>query len=174
MGQIIDENSTAYYSFLTVLDQIFASLIVAPLVVNYWRSTWNLMSYILYPDNSFYSALCSLSIGLIGNFVLVICQTKLQCIFHPDKNRLTFLIFSRIYTIVFGIICVNGWRGAWMLLELYAVSQLTPVCIVTIISLLCLACAKGLRNTLAAPFVVITDHSKDYFKVRTAFKSSVR
>lgn len=171
---IIASPNTIHATFLVFLDISFSSLIVAPAVINYWRGTWNLMAYVLYSDDMFRSAIASSVLAAIGNFVLCFCQEKFSRTFHPAKHRITFYIFSRFYSIIFGLISVNSWRGIWMLMDQYVPYKLSVLCLITGTSLFILALCKGLRNISSQPFALSTDHSKDYFVIPTMLKSSVR
>lgn len=171
---IIATPKSVHATFLTFLDIIFSSIIIAPLTIAYWRGTWNLMGYILFPHDVFWSAQASNAVGIIGHFVFTIYQGKFSKSFHPDKHRITFLIFSRLYTMVYGIVCVNHWRGGWMLMDQYVPLVIPILASITIISAVLLAFCKGLRNISSSPFAITTDHSKDYFVVPTMFKASVR
>lgn len=171
---IIASPNTIHATFLVFLDILFASLIVAPAVINYWRGTWNLMAYVLFPNDMLLSAIASSVLAAIGNFVLAYGQEKFTRTFHPDKHRVTFFIFSRCYSLVFGLISVNSWRGIWMLMDVYVPYNVQLLLLVIGLSLLVMAFCKGLRNISSQPFTVSTDHSKDYFVIPTMLKSSVR
>lgn len=161
-------------AFLVFLDWTFASIFAAPIVVAYWRGTWNLMIFVLFPDDQFWSAVGSCVIGTVGHFIFFFYQEKFGHSFHPDKHRITFMIFSRIYTALYGIICVNGWRGGWMLMDQYVPQSILVIAIIASVCSVLLAFVKGLRNVTSTPFAISTDHSKDYFVVPTMFKTSVR
>lgn len=93
---------------------------------------------------------------------------------HPDKHRLTFYVVSRCYTFAFGIVCVNMWRGAWVLTDwLTSADSLIIICVVTTVAILFLIATRTLRNLGAAPYSVIMDHKSDYFDVETMFKIPV-
>lgn len=160
-------------TFLDILDILFSSLIVAPAVIAYWRGTWNLMFYVLAPNDPFWSAVLSVMVGSVGHFLLTVCQDKLTRTFHPDKHRITFLVFSRLYTAGYGIICVNGWRGGWLLMDQHVPYLVPTLLTITLFCTFLLAIFKGLRNISASPFAVATDHSKDYFVIPTMYKTSV-
>lgn len=111
-GTIVSPDSI-HATFLVFLDVMFASVVAAPLVVAYWRGTWNLMFWVLFPNDLFWSAISSCAIGTIGHFIFFLYQEKFSRNFHPDKHRITFMLISRIYTAIYAIICVNHWRGGW-------------------------------------------------------------
>lgn len=152
---------------------MFSSLLAAPAVIAYWRGTWNLIDIFLLPDDQLGSALSSCFIGTAGHFMFYYYQGRFTKSFHPDKHRITFMIISRIYTAVYGIVCVNSWRGGWSLMDLYIPKNVHTYFAILMISCILLAFCKGLRNISASPLAISTDHSKDYFKVPTMFKASV-
>ncbi|XP_031623853.1 uncharacterized protein LOC116341117 isoform X3 [Contarinia nasturtii] len=168
----VESRHSIYDAFLVLLDVLFSSVIAAPVVIAYWRGAWNLMQYIFYPHNPTASALVTTFIGIIGHFIFFYCQNWLSRTFNPDKHRLTFMIVSRIYTAIYGFVCISAWRGPWALLDLYSESRIWTLIIVTVICIVLLVFCKGLRNISSTPFGVSTDHSKDYFVTPTMFKSS--
>lgn len=170
----IETRNTVHDAFLVLLDVLFSSVIAAPFVIAYWRGIWNVMQYILYPNDPLWSAIGSCFIGIIGHFIFFYLQEYLGRTFHPDKHRLTFMVVSRIYTAIYGFICVNGWRGPWAILDLYSTPHVPTLIGITIVGTVLLMFFKGLRNISSTPFGVSTDHSKDYFVAPTMFKSSVR
>lgn len=169
----IAQSESVHATFLDILDILFSSLIVGPAVIGYWRGTWNLMGYVLAPSDQYMSAVLSVIIGTVGHFVLTLYQDKLSVAFHPDKHRIAFFVFSRIYTAAYGIICVNGWRGGWLLMDQLLPYKIPILLAITLTSAFLLALFKGLRNISAAPFAISTDRSKDYFVIPTMYKTSV-
>lgn len=172
-GAIVSSDSI-HQAFLLSLDVMFASVVAAPIVVAYWRGTWNLMFWVLFPNDSFWSAISSCAIGTIGHFTFFLFQEKFSQNFHPDKHRITFMLISRIYTAIYGIISVNAWRGLWMIHDIYVPPSVYILFAITFVSSILLVFWKGLRNISSSPFTISTDHSKDYFVVTTMFKASVR
>ncbi|XP_017032089.1 uncharacterized protein fusl [Drosophila kikkawai] len=156
---------------LEILDMMLSCLVVAPCVIAYWRGTWELMGVYLFPNSLPLSAMASFLIGGLGHFVFTITQNFFKEHIHPDRRRLTYYTVSRIYTAIFGIVCVNMWRGAWLLCDwLTSVDSLIIVSVVTAIALIFLVATRTLRNLGAAPYTVTMDHKSDYFEVDTMFK----
>ncbi|XP_005189398.2 uncharacterized protein LOC101888447 [Musca domestica] len=156
---------------LETLDVLLSCFVVAPCVIAYWRGTWELIGVLIFPQNIPLSALCSFLIGGIGHFVFTLTQRFFIDHIHPDKHRLTYYVISRCYTFVFGIVCVNMWRGSWVLCDwLTSASSLIIICIVTSVAVLFLIATRTVRNLGAAPYSVIMDHKSDYFDVETMFK----
>ncbi|XP_017099899.2 uncharacterized protein fusl [Drosophila bipectinata] len=156
---------------LEFLDIMLSCLVVAPCVIAYWRGTWELMGVYLFPKSLPLSAMASFLIGGLGHFIFTVTQNFFKDYIHPDRRRLTYYIVSRLYTAVFGIVCVNMWRGAWLLCDwLTSVDSLIIVSVVTTIALIFLLATRTLRNLGAAPYTVTMDHKTDYFEVDTMFK----
>lgn len=116
----------------------------------------------------------SLVIGIIGHFLFTWKQHFFRKHFDPDRRRLTFYCISRLYTAFYGIICVNTWRGGWQLVDHYTAKEMSTILSVTIFAIISLIGLKTLRNVTATPFVIVTDHSREYFDIPTMFKKSVR
>jgi hypothetical protein len=109
-----DEAKNSYHNFLLhILDVVFTSFVSGPLVVSYWRGTWNLSSEYLFPYDKLHSAFASLVIGVMGHLIFTIFQSTFKTLFNPAEHRLTFYVGSRLYTSIFAVICVNTWRGGW-------------------------------------------------------------
>lgn len=159
---------------LQVLDTLYSSLVVAPLVVSYWRGTWNLSEVYLYPFNKIQSQVASLIIGILGHLVFTIFQGSFRSRFSPHQHRLIFYCGSRLYTSIFGIVCVNCWRGGWQLIDHYTARDIKSVLAITIVAIIALMGLKAIRNVAAPPYVIVTDHSKEYFNVPTMYKKLVR
>lgn len=173
-GGMAKEKMTYHSLLLESFDSLFSSLVVAPLVVSYWRGTWNLLAFYLIPHNKIQSSVASLIIGIIGHLVFTIWQGSLRNHFDPSRHRLTFYCGSRIYSSLFGIVCVNCWRGGWQLIDHYTARDMKTIFSITIIAIIALSAIKAIRNVMGPPFVVITDHSQGYFDVPTMYKKSVR
>ncbi|XP_062545692.1 uncharacterized protein LOC134212129 isoform X2 [Armigeres subalbatus] len=155
---------------LELLDNLYASLIVGPLVVGYWRATWNLAGEYIYPEDLPTSLLVSLSVGVVGHLVFNIFQATIRQHLNADKHRLLFFVGSRLYTEIYGTICVNTWRGGWEMINLYTTHDGLYVILITLGCALLLAMLKGLRNVTASPFVVVNDSRREYFDIPTYFK----
>lgn len=174
-GGLVTMTKITYHSIvLEIIDSIFSSFIVAPLVVSYWRGTWNLADTYLLPGKKIQSSVASLVIGIVGHLVFTIWQGTFRSHFDPDRRRITFYCSSRLYTGIYGIVCVNCWRGGWQLIDHYTARNMTTILSVTIFAIISLMALKALRNVGATPFVVVTDHSREYFDVPTMYKKSVR
>ncbi|KXJ78862.1 hypothetical protein RP20_CCG003261 [Aedes albopictus] len=158
---------------LELLDNLYASFVIGPLVVGYWRGTWNLAGEYIYPQDLPTSLIVSLSVGVIGHLIFNIFQATLRRHLNADKHRLLFFFGSRLYTEIYGTICVNTWRGGWEMINLYGTHDVLYVVLITLGCALLLAMLKGLRNVTASPFVVVNDSRREYFDIPTYFKLTV-
>ncbi|KAI4461662.1 fuseless isoform a [Holotrichia oblita] len=169
----LKEGSSAHYLFLCILDSAFSAVVIAPAVVGYWRSVWGLMGIYVYPDDIVMGGIVSIVIGVVGHIVFALTQKFFERHLHPDKKRILFYICSRIYTTCFAIVCVNGWRGPWLLLDYYFNYDLTIFPSLAGISVIALGLMRTLRNVSAPPLALVTDHVEDYFTVPTMFRVKV-
>ncbi|XP_038113783.1 uncharacterized protein LOC6041637 [Culex quinquefasciatus] len=158
--------------FLELLDNLYAACVIGPLVVGYWRGTWNLMGEYIYPSDLPTSLMISLALGVFGHLVFNIFQGPLRSHLNADKHRLVYYIASRLYTEIYGTVCVNTWRGGWEIINLYTTHNVLYVVVITLFCAVLLALLRGLRNITASPFVVVIDSRREYFDVPTYFKLS--
>ncbi|KMQ96684.1 hypothetical protein RF55_3016 [Lasius niger] len=162
-----------HYAILTILDTIFSAFMVAPAVVGYWRGTWELSDFYVYPNEPVFSSFASIAIGFIGLFVFNVLQHTLNDILHPDKHRLSYYLGSRLYTSVFGLCCVNAWRGAWKALDIYTEQTPGTAVATIVVSLLALGIMRAIRNVSAPPFSLVLDSCPGYFEVQTMFRVNI-
>ncbi|CAG9579043.1 unnamed protein product [Danaus chrysippus] len=164
--------STKHSALLEFADIVFASVVVAPAVVSYWKSTWSLMDLYVLTENPVSSAAVCAAFGLCCNLVFCVCQTKLSQFLKPERGRLMYYVLSRLCTCVAGAACVGGWRGVWNLLNECTGDSAKTLMSTTVAATLSLAALRTLRNICAAPFAVAVDSPEDYFEVPTMFRTS--
>ncbi|XP_042860983.1 uncharacterized protein LOC122246467 [Penaeus japonicus] len=158
---------------LAVIDSLLSIFIFAPLVVGYWRGCWQLMDIYLLPGNKQLSVLTSLAIGNVSGLVFCLLQGPLAAVCDNERRPRLHLLVSRLYTAVYCVCCVNHWRGVWAAWDLYTGISWQSGATSAGIGLLTLALTRGLKNILAPPFIVVTDHPSGYFKVPTLFSTKV-
>lgn len=172
LTEALEGNNPIHRKLLATLDALISCFLVAPLVVCYWRSIWMLMQVYVFPQDEFFSALISTSMGIFGHIFFNVSQESFERNFHPDKNRLVYYVVSRLYTVCFAVVCVNGWRGPWILIERVSSGVETDLGSMVIAAVF-LAAMKVLRNVSAPPFTLINDFVPGYFQVVTMFKMPV-
>lgn len=160
-------------TLLCSLDSCISLLIVSPLVVGYWRGSWQLMDIFLFPENPPLSVCSSLMIGIVAHLIFCLGQHQLKSSLDIKRNLLLHIIGSRVYTVIFSLTCVNHWRGVWQLWDLYTGTSWQSGTVSTVLGLSLLVITRGLRNILAPPFVIVPDEPREYFKVPTLFNAQV-
>ncbi|CAH2108594.1 unnamed protein product [Euphydryas editha] len=171
LGDTLTSGSRAHSALLEFADVLFASVVVAPAVVTYWKSTWSLMDlYVLTEDPVSSAAVCA-AFGLCFGLAFCVFQTQLSEYLRPDRSRLTYYVLSRTYTYVAGVACVGGWRGVWNLLNECTGDSARTLLSTTVAATLSLAALRTLRNICAAPFAIAVDSPQDYFDVPTMFRT---
>lgn len=161
---------------LEIIDVLVSSCLIAPFVVAYWRGTWELMNIYLFPTNAIKSGLYSLAIGSVGHLFFQFAQNRFTNTFHPDKHRLVYYLISRFYTYIFGLVCVNMWRGWWVLCDYWLLNRNNILILsiaITMVPLFILSIARTVRTLPAAPFAIAMDHKDHYFEVNTFFRTTV-
>ena len=107
---------------LFVADNLLSAIVIGPLVVFYWRGTWELLDVYLLPDDKAASGWTCTSVGNIGLICLVYLQKPLARWIHVD-NLLHWIFGYHLYTYVLGVLNVCHWRGLWVLICLLYTSD---------------------------------------------------
>ncbi|XP_041987864.1 uncharacterized protein LOC121739444 [Aricia agestis] len=174
LGATLPGGSRAHSALLEFADVVFASVVVAPAVVTYWKSTWSLLDlYVLTSDPVLSAAACA-AFGLCCDLIFCVFQAQLTARLTPERSRLTYYAASRACTYVAGVACVGAWRGVWNLLNECTGDSARTLMSTTAAATLSLAALRVLRNICAAPFAVAVDSPQDYFNVPTMFRTSSR
>ncbi|XP_052131452.1 uncharacterized protein LOC127751644 [Frankliniella occidentalis] len=139
-------SSRGHYVLLQALDMLVSMFVMTPAVVSYWRGTWALMDYYVFPDQPNLSNLLSMLIGAVCHIIFTMVQHPLERHLHPDKHRLMYYVLSRIYTAIFSFACVNSFRGVWKALDQHTGLNPATVAALTSVSVVALACMRALRN----------------------------
>ncbi|XP_028156938.1 uncharacterized protein LOC114350361 isoform X2 [Ostrinia furnacalis] len=174
LADTLASGSRAYSALLACADALFASVVVAPAVVTYWKSTWTLMDLYVLPEESVASAAACAAFGLCVDLLMCVLQTQLTEHLSPDRGRLTYYVLSRLCTCVAGVACVGAWRGVWNLLNECTGDNARTLLSTTAAATLSLAALRTLRNICAVPFAVAVDSPQDFFYVPTMFRTSSR
>ncbi|XP_049868396.1 uncharacterized protein LOC126368436 isoform X2 [Pectinophora gossypiella] len=174
LADTLASGSRTHAALLELADAAFASTVVAPAVVTYWKSTWTLMDLFVLPDSPVASAAACAAFGLTCGLLFCVFQSQLSKYLNPDRGRLTYYVLSRGYTYVAAVACVGAWRGVWNLLNECTGDSARTLLSTTAAATLSLAALRALRNICAAPFAVAVDAPQDYFDVPTMFRTSSR
>ncbi|KAF9797096.1 hypothetical protein SFRURICE_014051 [Spodoptera frugiperda] len=174
LADTLASGSRAHAALLECADALFASLVVAPAVVTYWKSTWTLMDLYVLPDDPVGSAAACAAFGLCCDLLFSVFQTQLSKYLRPERGRLTYYIVSRLCTGVAGVACVVVLVCGWVVVFGCVVFLGFTLLSTTAAATLSLAALRALRNICAAPFAVAVDSPQDYFDVPTMFRTNSR
>uniref|UniRef100_T1IPR0 Uncharacterized protein n=1 Tax=Strigamia maritima TaxID=126957 RepID=T1IPR0_STRMM len=105
-----------------MLDHWLSICIFTPIVVAYWRGTWQLLDLYLWPlSEPCLNAITSFTIGVVTIIILTMAQTLLTKNITTERlGKATFFIVSRFYTVLFAFVGVNHWRGVWYIMSCHA------------------------------------------------------
>lgn len=156
---------------LRFLDSVLSIFVFAPLVVSYWRGTWQLLEIYLLPNKEHVSAWCSLAFGIGVTVVLGLTQTWLEKWLCWSRSKVIFILGSRLYTAVFALAGVNHWRGVWTVLALYTGYDTYSAVASVVVGIGGLLVVRGLRNVVSPPMLLVTDHEKDYYLITTLYNT---
>lgn len=67
-------SSRGHYALLQVLDVFVSMFLMTPAVVSYWRGTWALMDYYVFPENPDLSNVLSMLIGSISHVIFTMVR----------------------------------------------------------------------------------------------------
>lgn len=161
---------------LNWVDSVIAVFLIGPLVVGFWRGTWNLMG--IYEQNHpnalpkwesfFFSVLLLFSFSLLRDAFIDYFKKK--------KETLLWRVFShvlrKLYTYVFAITCIMHWHSTWEIGNKYF-SELNDSIVVTTLAILTMIILKSLRNTVAPPLIIALDYEDVTFTFPTRFRKKV-
>jgi len=144
---------------------------VAPLVVGYWRGTWDLIDVYLYPNDTALSCWISLAFGCSALCLATWLQNGLQTIIVQQSGCI-FFVLSRLYTVTYCLANVNHWRGVWQMLDHYTGVEWTTASWSIAIGASGLVLLRAFRNVLAPPAVMAVDGPEEYFTYPTMFRTN--
>lgn len=155
---------------LTVFDFAFSALIVAPLTVFAWCSTWDLMDAHprIFPG---IPSLCFSTTIMIGFTVarLVFKEAEVS----PKS------VLVRVYIYFYFVVCVMQWRAAWLLIDeglafgAKFVGLKVIVVVLTVVLVSGLFGFRCLKSSLATPFSLGVDDVGTAFDFPTRWKFRV-
>lgn len=159
-----------FQPIVPVLDVLFSCFIVGPIVIIYWMSSWELYDYYLTADDAEISATISLTIGVVGQFLLIFYQDEIAKLLTFEKYKWINMLASKVHTLVYAQTNINLWRGMWKFIDMYSPEDTTTAVLNIIQNSIILMLSKTFRNTISAPLVVATDEVDKSYKIPTYFK----
>ncbi|CAG5117067.1 unnamed protein product, partial [Candidula unifasciata] len=142
-------------------------LLIGPLVVAFWNSTWCFFDYILQDHDCQVSVWTSAAIGFPCMALVTFFQGSVLS-YSSKCNTLARLILSRTYTYVLSVACVNQWRSTWLIADCYVGSSLFNSAVTFGSVFLVLLLSRCLVSACAPPvFIAMEVPHVEYYKVAT-------
>lgn len=158
---------------IPIFDVLFSCVIVGPLVIIYWMSTWKLYDFYVTPDEPEISAAISFIIGFGGQFVIIYYQDELAIILTFENHKWINMIVSKLYTLIYAQTTINLWRGMWKFIDMYSPEDTATACLNIVQNSIILMLSKTYRNSISTPLIVATDGVENNYKIPTYSKRVV-
>lgn len=160
---------------LNICDPLFCALVLTPLILANWASTWVLVDS-LYPH--FFPIYESLWLSTCIVIFFYVIREVLQYNFTDDKSHIfkhfLFVSVKIVYVYVFFLCIIVQWRAGWALIDAYiAPKGKSTMILVSGVCLVVLCFFKGLKNTVACPFVLAADSQCEVFDFPSRFRIGV-
>lgn len=165
--------SKLFRPLVRVADVLFSLVIVGPLVILYWVTTWKICDIYITPDEPKKSALISFAIGFTGQFIFMFYQDAIAKILKFQKYKIVNLIVSKVYALLFAQTCISFWRGIWKFCDMVAPIETIPTLINLAQNVALLMITKTFKNSYSTPFVLATDQMESDYEIPTFFKRVV-
>jgi len=173
-----------------VLDFLWSGLVVAPLVVLYWRGTWDLLEDFIYPnrpdgpvaedavpqdrvvglDRTTSGLICFLS-SLVVRILLDLGK------FHAGESLLARPKYVRyfggwLFNAINALFGVAFWRGVWFLYRLDLGVSVTNLALVQVAGVVFLSLMRIPKSLMASPLGVDMDEHEITFSNGTFFRQN--
>lgn len=165
-------NSQQFVQLVSIFDVLFALIVVAPLVVTFWSTTWKIYDLFILPNEPVISGAISLSFGFCSQIVLMFYQESIKALLNFEKQNFVNTLILKIYALFLGHTFVSFWRGVWSFVDATSPKYVGVVILNIVQNMIILMILKAFRNTLVPPFIILTDQPYQY-NMRTLLQKSV-
>jgi len=162
----------------SVADFLWSCLVVAPLVVIYWRGTWDLLEDLEIPIPSLNPSLQKQLSGLIcyilGMLIRIILDiTKFHIgEFLYERSTLWQVLGTWLFNAIFALAGVSFWRGVWFLMKIDVGLETPKLLFVLIGSLAVLVLNKAPKSLISSPLALSMDSYENIGTSSTFFKKT--
>lgn len=164
--------SNLFVQVVCIFDVLFALIVVAPLVVIFWSTTWKLYDLFILPNDPVFSGLISWSFGFCGQMILMFYQESIKNLLNLGKKNFANILILKIYAFILGHTFVSFWRGVWVFVDVTSSKDLGVVILNIVQNIITLMILRAFRNTLVPPFIILSDQ-QDQYNMRTLMEKSV-
>lgn len=164
--------SNLFVQIVSIFDVLFALIVVAPLVVTFWSTSWKLYDLFILPNAPVISGAISWSFGFSGQMTLMFYQDSIKKLLVFENRNFVNALILKIYALFLGHTFVSFWRGVWSFVDAISSKDLGVVILNIVQNIITLMILKAFRNTLVPPFIVLADQ-QDQYNMRTLLEKSV-
>jgi len=173
---------------MCLADFLWSSVVIAPLVVLYWRGSWDLLDDLVYPpekegsikleDAPPHSAIQKQMSGLVcylaGLFIRITLDLSKFHVgeFLRTKSKWIRLSCSWIFNAVYAMAGVSFWRGVWFLMRLDVGVGTLQLLVVLCGSLAVLVFTKVPKSLISSPLAISLDKHEVTFQNGTFFRKT--
>eukprot|EP00092_Neocalanus_flemingeri_P028997 GFUD01031480.1.p1 GENE.GFUD01031480.1~~GFUD01031480.1.p1 ORF type:complete len:372 (-),score=93.34 GFUD01031480.1:415-1530(-) len=172
---------------LSLADFLWSSVVVAPLVVLYWRGSWDLLDDLVYPppeegsiklEDAPHPAIQRQLSGLVCYMVGLLVRICLDLSkyhigeFLKTKSKYIRLSCSWIFNAVYALAGVSFWRGVWFLMKLDIGVGTVQLLVVLCGSLAVLIFTKVPKSLISSPLAISLDKHEVTFQNGTFFRKT--
>lgn len=165
---------------LAAADFLWSAVVVAPLVVTYWRGSWDLLRDTVYPPSPASQTeggerqLSGLLCYLVGLSVRVVLDLSK---FHAReslaaRSKWVRVAASWVFTAVYALAGVAFWRGVWFLMRLDIGVGWVQLVVVLVGSLAVLLATGVPRSLISTPLALSLDRLDTTFHNGTFFRKT--
>jgi len=167
---------------VSLVDLAWSALVVAPLVVLFWRGTWDILTLWVYPESPALDApgrtsrleksgLVCFLVGFVLRILLDLIKPFLgeilakQAAFVKIVGRLLFT-----FTYAFAGICF--WRGTWYLMRLDVGEKSLQLLVVLVGGVSVFVFSKMSRTLVSTPLALCQDSNDKTFEISSYFRKN--
>lgn len=166
-----------------VLNLVWACLVVAPMVVLYWKGTWDLLADMVYPAletasgpenerrNQLSGLLCYLG-GFAVRILLDLLKYHLAERLAAIRGVCMRSLGGWLYIAVYAFAGISFWRGVWYLMDLNVGDKVLPLSLVLAGSVAVLVFSRVSRSLISSPLSQSLDRHDITFQNSTFFRKA--
>jgi len=166
----------------SLADLAWSSLVVAPLVVLFWRGTWDILNLWVYPEFPALdspnnaerlekSSLVCFVLGLVLRILLDLAKPFLGEALQP-KDKIIKHLGRLVFTGLYSLAGVSFWRGTWYLMRLDVGENTLPLLVVLVGGVAVIVFSKISRTLISSPLSLGQDSHDTTFEAASFFRKT--
>jgi len=162
-------------------NQVWSMLVVAPLVVMFWRGVWDMLDIIVYPDlpakdgshvdtnRKEKSGMVCVMLGITTRIVLDLAKFHTGEFLH-SKPGFVSRLGGYLFTLVYAAAGVSFWRGVWMVMRFDIGEREVQLSVMLVGGVSVLLFSSVGSTLITTPLAICQDKHEDIFMVATFFQ----